>query len=325
MPVDPRDSLNLVVGASVFGLVLAVWLIFLLAWYRRRSSRAQKVERRLRLGGENDTEAHTIRLWREEERGVGAATLKAGRRRSLARLLSDAGWQLGVSQLVIRLLGIMALVGGATFFWTGNLLAPTAIGGLVIIVFWMYLMHRIAQRASLFERQFLEALNVASRSLRVGHPLVGAFHLISEEFPDPVGPVFAEICQQHELGSGLDVALRRAAETSPSTDMKLFATSVAIQMRTGGNLADMMERVAHVIRDRMRLGRRIRVLTAQTQLSKRILIALPFVIFLVLFLINPTYMTPLFTHWVRQAMLTIGAVSLMLGALIMNRLAVLRY
>lgn len=247
MPADPRDGLNLVVGASVFGLVLALWLIFVLVLYRRRSSRAQKVERRLRLGGENDAEAHTTRLWREE-REVAAATPGAGRR-SLAPLISDAGWQLGVSQLVIRLLGIMALVGGATFFWTGKLLAPTAIAGLVIIAFWMFLMNCIARRTRLFETQLLEALNIASRSLRVGHPLVGAFHLIAEEFAAPVGPVFAEICQQHELGSGLEVALRRAAAASPSTDMKLFATSVSIQMRTGGNLADMMERVAAVIRE----------------------------------------------------------------------------
>ena len=324
MPFDPRDGLNLVVGASVFGLVLALWLIFVLAWYRRKSDRAQKVERRLRLGGENDTEARTIRLWREE-REVAAATPGAGRRRSLARLLSDAGWRLSVSQLVARLLGIIALVGVPTFLWTGNPLATTVIAGLVLIAFWMYLTQSIARHTSLFERQFLDALNVASRSLRVGHPLIGAFRLISEESAAPVGPVFAEICQQHELGSGLDVALRRAALASPSADMKLFATSVAIQMRTGGNLADMMERVAHVIRDRMRLGRRMRVLMAQTQLSKRILLALPIVVAILLFLINPTYMTPLFTERMGQAMIVIGIVSLGLGWLVMNRLAVLRY
>jgi tight adherence protein B len=96
-------------------------------------------------------------------------------------------------------------------------------------------------------------------------------------------------------------------------------------MRSGGNLADMMERIAFVIRDRIRLSRRVRVLTAQTQLSKRILLVLPFVVFFVLHLINPRYMSTFYTTFNGQVLLGISGASMALGAWIMSRLLVIKY
>jgi tight adherence protein B len=171
----------------------------------------------------------------------------------------------------------------------------------------------------------VDALDLSARSLRVGHPLVAAFRLISEEIAPPVNTIFSEICQQQALGVSLEEALHNVAEESTSGDLKLFATSVIIQLRSGGNLAEMMERVAIVIRERMRLSRRVRVLTAQTQFSKRVLLALPFFIFLVLNVINPKYMAPLYSTPDGRILMSIGAAGLVMGAWIMNRMAVLRY
>jgi tight adherence protein B len=100
---------------------------------------------------------------------------------------------------------------------------------------------------------------------------------------------------------------------------------VIIQVRSGGNLADMMHRLADVIRDRMRLKRRVRVLTAQTQLSKRVLLVLPFLLFGVLNLLNPTYMMPLYTTSMGRTLLVVAGTGLMLGVWVMNRLSVLKY
>src|SRR5436309_15893400 len=102
----------------------------------------------------------------------------------------------------------------------------------------------------------------------------------------PISEVFFGICQRYGMGGDLEEVLRDAGEESASSDMKLFATSVAIQIRTGGNLADLMERLAFVIRDRMRLHRRVRVLTSQTQMSKRVLLCLPFIMFVLLNVLN---------------------------------------
>jgi tight adherence protein B len=127
------------------------------------------------------------------------------------------------------------------------------------------------------------------------------------------------------MGADLEQVLRDAGDDSASDDMKLFATSVAIQIRTGGNLADLMERLALVIRDRIRVHRRARVLTAQTQLSKRVLVALPFILFVLLNIINPDYMRPFFEERAAQIMLGIGVCLLMVGMWLMNRLAIIKY
>ena len=145
------------------------------------------------------------------------------------------------------------------------------------------------------------------------------------EIAAPVGALFGEICQQQALGVSIEHAIRDAAERSTSEDMRLLATSVAIQSRSGGNLVDMIERLAFVIRDRKRLNRRVRVLTAQTQLGKRILAGLPFVLFALLTVLNPDYMTPLYSTAMGRMLLAGAAVSVLIGIYVMNRMAVLRF
>jgi tight adherence protein B len=107
--------------------------------------------------------------------------------------------------------------------------------------------------------------------------------------------------------------------------MKIFAVSVVIQLRSGGNLANMMERVTWVIRERMRLNRRARVLTAEAQLSKWVLLALPILLFLGLSLMRPEYMQPLYSTSAGRIMLLVGTGSLLIGSWLMNRMSVLRY
>ena len=107
--------------------------------------------------------------------------------------------------------------------------------------------------------------------------------------------------------------------------MKIFATSVVIQLRSGGNLADMIDRVAWVVRERMRLHRRARVLTAEAQMSKWVLLALPTGMFALLMIINPQYMDPFFTTFLGQVMMAVAVCMLLMGAWIMNKMANLKY
>ena len=208
---------------------------------------------------------------------------------------------------------------------TGKVVLSIAVVAALLFVLRIILKIRISGHEALFDRQFVDALGLAARSLRAGHPLISTFHLVSEETAPPVRTVFAEICQQHSMGAELEVVLRNAADKTTSTDMKLFATSVAVQMRTGGNLADLMERLAVVVRDRLRLGRRMRILTAQTQMSKRVLLVLPFFVFILFNILNPDYMAPLYTTKVGNILLAISALGLAFGSWLMNRMAVLKY
>ena len=149
--------------------------------------------------------------------------------------------------------------------------------------------------------------------------------MVSEEITSPVGPIFADLCERHELGVGLDHALTEAAELSGNNDMKIFAASVAMQIESGGNLAELIQRVANVIRTRIKLARKARVLTAEINLSKYVLLALPVAMFLIVSIINPDYMTPLLTTFAGNVMILSCCVSMFCGWVVMNRMSNLKY
>lgn len=325
--LTPTDLL--LVGA-VFGLFIAVWLVGIFVWSARRSVRASKVERRLAPDGDPGAEAgsRVLRLWRDGDEvttEVPGLPRRKRLRERLAYINREAELDVPIQTLILGASGIAAILFLVLLLSTESLVPGVAAAVLIGWSLSVYIKRRVTTRKARFETQFVDALDLAARSLRAGHPLMGAFRLISDEIPAPVGVIFGEICQEQALGMSLEHALRRASETHPSPDLKLFVTSVVIQMRSGGNLADMMERIAFVIRDRMRLSRRVRVLTAQTQLSKRILLVLPFVVFLVLHMINPKYMSTFYTTFNGQVLLAISGASMALGAWIMSRLLVIKY
>ena len=333
MSLNLRDPLTLIVSAAAFGLVLSLWFAALMIWQGRRSKRKGQLEQRLGIGADalgsppwspdgNIASGRVLRLWRD---GTQVTTIVPGQAPNLAarleRVRADAGFAATLRTLLIILgaLFVAAFVLGVSI--SGSALIAGGIAAAFLQVVWILVNRRITRRHNAFAQQFMDALELAARSLRVGHPLVGSFELIAKEVPAPVGTVFAEIVQQQSLGMPLDQALRYAADKSASPDLKFFATAVVIQIRSGGNLADMMDRLAAVLRDRMRLSRRVRVLTAQTQFSKRVLLALPLLTFAALSLINPEYMSVLWTTTVGHIVLVCAGSGLVLGGWMMNMLA----
>ncbi|KKL83642.1 hypothetical protein LCGC14_1972670, partial [marine sediment metagenome] len=290
----------------------------------RRSKRAKGLEHRLGLSDSPDGQTRELRLWQEGQEAtttVPVTRLKASLTRRVDQLRRDAGWEAPVPTLLLGLAGTIGLAVATVLFMSKSMLLAGVAAGLVITVTYLYTMFRIGRRLSVFERQLVDALGLAARSLRAGHPLLGAFQLIADDLDDPIKTIFVEICQQQEMGVGLDVALKKASDDLHSPDMKLFATSVGIQLRSGGNLADMMDRVSLVIRERIRLSRRVRVLTAQTQFSKWVLLGLPFVLFLLLSIIRPTYIETLYVTQNGRYLLAAAGLGLLMGAWVMNRMA----
>jgi tight adherence protein B len=200
-----------------------------------------------------------------------------------------------------------------------------AIAGGVVIGFWYITKQRVAERLALFETQLMDSLRIAARAMRAGHPLAAAFQAISEEIPEPVGEIFGNICQEQALGLDLQMAIRRAAETAHNVDLKLLATAVSIQMDTGGNLAEVMESLASVMRARIRLNRRVRVLTASSRMSKNTLLVIPILIFVYLNASSPEYSEVFYTTAPGRLMLVGTVVSMLFGAWTMNKLTELKY
>ncbi|MCE5278750.1 MAG: type II secretion system F family protein [Planctomycetaceae bacterium] len=326
--IPALDTVRWAIGVGAFLVMISAWMVALLGWYLRRRKLAGRVMQRLGLAPQDlQGPTRTLRIWHagKEASLVVPKTSGGGMLARLEQMRLAAGWRTPAVALLPMAAGMGAGAFLLVFATTGRLLGGAC--GLVamLLVLWAYLKRCVSRRETLFDLQFVDAMELATRSLRAGHPLVGAFQLVSEEIGQPVGPVFAEICQQQAMGLSLEDAIHAVGARSTSEDMHLFATSVVIQMRSGGNLADMMERLSLVIRDRIRLSRRVRILTAQTQFGKRILVALPFVLLAVLSILNPKYMDLLYSTTPGQLLLAGAGVSVLMGMWMMNRMIRLRY
>jgi len=319
---------DLIVAAAVFVLVLSLAGLLVLVRYMHSQSRDQRFAARLGLKKDEEGETQILHLWHE---GAEAATTVPGKgkkpsiRVRMERILKSAGLKVPLRTALIGLSGGAAGVCLIMFVLTRSWIAATSITATGLIVVRTFIVRRSNRLTALFEMQLVDALDLATRSLQAGHPPLSAFRIISENIAPPVGHFFAEICQQQALGVNLEEAIRNIAEAYSSPDVSIFAASVAIQRRSGGNLSPTMERLALVIRDRIKLSRRVRVLTAQTQLSKWILLGLPVMLFVLLSAVNPGYMHPLYSTGMGRLLLLAAGLGTLLGAWVMNRLATIRY
>ncbi|HYN64752.1 MAG TPA: type II secretion system F family protein, partial [Candidatus Limnocylindrales bacterium] len=240
------------------------------------------------------------------------------------QLRAEAGFTMPAETMAM-LLVVGSLAGAGVLFVMTSRLMPAIFGLLFVPVCWWWLATvKIHKNAQKFERQLVDGLELCARALKAGHPLLAAFQLIADEIPAPVGQIFAEICQQQALGVRMEDALRRSAMQTKNEDMQLFSAAMAIHLRSGGNLAEVMQGLAFVIRERLRLGRRFRTLIAQTQISKRILIAMPILMFFVLNVISPAYMQTMYQSGFGQILLAMAALGLLAGWFTMNKMANLK-
>ena len=188
--------------------------------------------------------------------------------------------------------------------WAGALAGLA--GALMPIAF---LVHRRSARQKRIEEQFPEALDLLSRAIRAGHAFQTAMGMVAEELPDPVGPEFKKTFDQQNYGLPLRDALNEMAERIPILDVKFFVTAVLIQRDTGGNLAEILDNLAHVVRERFKIRRQIRVHTAHGRFTGYVLLALPAALCIALMFINPEHMNLLFKEHMGHLML-LGAIVL---------------
>jgi tight adherence protein B len=320
--------LNIIILVAVFALVFSLWCFCVFVWLGHYLSRLKNIQQRLGLITSKTTdESKMLRLWRDTQESERAGKVEAVStlQKKLKRIAHDAGWHVTVNTVLLGLSGACLLAGIFAFVLTNSILVAFA-GALVVASgFSIYTQRIIDKRADLFERQLIDALGIAARSLRAGHPLAGSFQLIAEEIGPPLGEVFYRICKEQELGVDMRDSIRSAAEETSNSELKFFVSAVAIQLQSGGNLADLMDSLSSVIRSRVRLARRVRVLTAQTNFSARILIAMPLILFLLLNIVSPNYMAPMTATTTGRYILAGTITSVLLGWWLMKRLSVLRF
>jgi tight adherence protein B len=167
----------------------------------------------------------------------------------------------------------------------------------------LYLMQRRAARRRRFEEQFPEALDLLARALRAGHAFQSALGMIADEMPDPVGTEFKKTFEQQNFGLPLNEALNELAARTQLLDVRFFVTAVTIQRETGGNLSEILDNLAEVVRERFKLLRQVRVHTAHGRYTGYVLLALPAALGIALSFISPEHMNTLFVHPLGRTML----------------------
>jgi tight adherence protein B len=185
-------------------------------------------------------------------------------------------------------------------------LAAMLLGGFAPLGMLRYKRHL---RMRKFEEMFPGALDLLSRAIRAGHAFQTAMGMVADELPEPVGPEFKTTFDHQNFGLPLRDALNELAQRIDILDVRFFVTAVSIQRDTGGNLAEILDNLAHVVRERFKIRRQVRVHTAHGRFTGWVLMALPAALGVVLSFINPDHMQLLFREHMGQVML-VGAMVL---------------
>jgi tight adherence protein B len=199
------------------------------------------------------------------------------------------------------------------------LLAPI-VGSLLMGLPVGWLMLKRKRRLAKFGRQLPEALELLSRSLRAGHSLNAGFGLVATETEAPLATEFGRAFEEQNFGIPLDEAIEDMAQRIPNMDLRFFATAVILQRQTGGDLAEILDKIGHLIRERLQILGQIQALTGEGRMSGAVLLALPPVLFLVMLKLNFEYVMMLFTDQIGRYMLCGGLVTQILGALMIKKI-----
>ena len=184
----------------------------------------------------------------------------------------------------------------------------------------LYLYRKKTKRMAQFQRQFPEALELMARALRAGHAFFVGMKLVGEEFPEPIGPEFKRAFDEVSMGISVHQALQNLAERVDCLDVKFFVTSVSVQRETGGNLAEIIESLGHLIRKRFELYMKVKALSAEGKLSAIILFGLPIALGLLLYRLSPEYIRLLFTDPLGNTMLITGGALMTIGAFVTRKM-----
>lgn len=314
----------------VLGVLAVVLLLegLYLAWNARRGAQARSIARRLETlsAGAHGEQARLLLKHRALSTmgWLDQLLLSIPRVSTVDRLLVQSGTSLTVASLIGIMLALYAAtLVGLLFMGIASLLAvvgavPAGILPLLAIV------NQRQKRIEKIENQLPDALDLIGRALRAGHAFQSAMDMVSTEMPEPVAGEFRITFDEINFGVPLDAALLNLATRVPSTDLRYFVIAVLIHRETGGNLAELLDNLSHLMRERMKLKGTIRVLSAEGKLSAWILGILPFALAGILNAANPGFMSILFEDPAGRQVLAVALVLMLFGAIWLWRLTKIR-
>lgn len=233
-------------------------------------------------------------------------------------LQANAPQPLSFYILLSFLLGALFAL-GCQFYFDNTSIAVCA--GLFAMTFpCLYLMDKGRKRVEKFRAQLHEALDLIARALRAGHSFTNALKLAADEFEDPLGTEFEETLDEINFGVSVPDALRNMAQRVGCKEVQYFVVAVIIQRDTGGNLAELIESLAHIVRERFKFDGKVRILAAEGKVSAVILIILPFAVAFWVWMTTPSFLDPLFDTEVGHIMIAAAAVMMVVGSLVIRNM-----
>lgn len=318
-------SFALFVVAAFVAVVLCLEGLYNL-WASRHGPQARRIAARLEaLSGDPVTRASIERVEQAQRLPRWNAMLgQTTPGRALQRWVLTSALKVSAAELMLLSL-LLGLLGAALPSLLGKAPALGAALGLGLAVLpWWRVAHSRQQRIQRIERQFPQALDLMSRAMRAGHAFAAAVRMVAEELPDPLGQDFRILFDEMNYGVPAHTALARLAERVPLPDVSYFAVAVMIQRESGGNLAELLDKIATIVRERLKLHGEIRTLSAEGRLSAVILTALPFGVAAVVNVVNPRFMAVLWTDPTGLRMVGAALFMMVLGMLWMRKIIRIR-
>ena len=313
---------------SLLVLFALLWLGAMLTWWAitraLRSSEVNRIQARVsqdflqKSGGKRSVSVAPV-LIPKEDKGKGRFVVHLLERFHLSaqvrQLLEQAGLKWHTARFVNGSLAL--LLGG---FVIARLALPASFrqialpaGVLCGLGPLSYVLRKRKTRLGKFEEQFPESLEFVSRSMRAGHAFSVSLEMLHREFEDPLAAEFRRTFDEHNLGLPLDTALEKLARRVPLMDVQFFVSAVMLQKRTGGNLAELLDKLAYVIRERFKLRGRIRAVSAHGRMTGAALSTIPIVVALMMFFVNRDYVAFFFTDPTGKIMIGCAAALQVIG------------
>jgi len=240
----------------------------------------------------------------------------------LDRILEQSGKNWTSSKLIVIscvACGVGFLIGLKLRFVDPEFGAPTAaiLGGLIPL---MLVLRKRAKTIRAFEEQFPEALDFLSRSMRAGHGFTIALEMLGSDSPDPLGSAFRRVSNELQLGSSLEVALAKLIVLVPLVDVRFFASSVLLQQETGGNLGEILTKLAQIIRERFRLKGQVRAVSAHGRITGLVLVLMPAAVAAFMLVATPQYLLEMAADKTGRALMYGAAIGQVIGYFVIRKI-----
>lgn len=220
------------------------------------------------------------------------------------------------------LLGVALCLSGFLlgYLLTQNIWQASVTAILPSILPLFYVRSKKKKRMAKFEKQLPDGLGLIARALRAGHSFSSGLKIASEEMEDPLGPEFEETLDEINFGVSVADALKNLARRVDCPDIRFFVVSVILQRETGGNLAEIIEGLAQLMRDRFKFRQKVMVLSAEGRLSATVLLILPFLLVATLFVVNKEFISPLAFDHIGRIMISIGVALMIMGVIVIKKI-----